>query len=139
MNGERKEFRISESGSFLPVNLISSIDLLPDEFDSSIIYGTAKSKNEACLFLIDMMKLKIISIGFVTTFDHIIVNSNDTYAVSISGKNFIKYLRAQDGLWAMEEKLPKRLQNIDMISHEIINGGRILVVTMYHMYILEDN
>ena len=86
-----------------------------------------------------MVKLKIISIGFVNAFDHIIVNSNDTYAVSISGKTFIKYLRAQDGLWTVEEKLPKKLQNIDLVSHEIINGGRILIVTTYHLYILEDN
>lgn len=39
-----------------------------DEYDNSLVYGAAKSKENACVFLVDMIKLKIMAIGFLPLF-----------------------------------------------------------------------
>lgn len=86
-----------------------------------------------------MMKLKLISIGYSNAFDSMKICSNDTSAISISGKGFLKVLRAQDGSWVAEEKLHKKLQNLDIIAHEEINGGRNLLLTNSSLLLLEDS
>ena len=96
----------------MPINVIDSIHLFSDEFDSSSVFGVAKNKSEACLFLIDMAKLKPVSVGYTNSFECIRLFTNDTYSVSISGKSFVKVLKAQDGGWLVEDKLPKKQQNL---------------------------
>ncbi len=65
---------MSDSPQFFPTNIIDCMELLVDEFDSYLVYGYAKAGPDSCIFLIDFNKLKIVSIGFVGSFNDIKVN-----------------------------------------------------------------
>ena len=51
------------------------MDLLVDEYDNSLVYGSVKGKEASCIFLCDFSKGKVIALGFVPFFEDIKVDS----------------------------------------------------------------
>ena len=47
------------------------MELLTDEYDNNIIYGGAKNKDTACIFLADFSKSKILALGFMNSYEDI--------------------------------------------------------------------
>ncbi len=72
---DRKAVCLSESPQFFPSNIVGSVELLVDEFDSHLVYGYARAGNDTCIFLVDFNKMKVVSLGFVPAFNDIKVNT----------------------------------------------------------------
>ena len=66
---------MSENPQFFPSNLVESVYLLVDEFDSHLVFGYAKAGGDTCIFLVDFNKMKVVAIGFVPAFNDIKVNT----------------------------------------------------------------
>lgn len=54
---------------------VEAIELLVDECDNNIVYGAASSRETACVFLIDINKSKVLSLGFMAGFEDVKVDA----------------------------------------------------------------
>lgn len=108
-----------------------------DEYDSSLVYGAAKGKETACVFLVDMSKLKLMAIGFLPVFADFKIDGRENMTVSVCGSsphNYIKSLRYGLNQWEVNEQAYKRIQD-PVIQHEIIYGGRQLLITTSEVFV----
>lgn len=80
--------------------------------------------------------MKVIAQGFVNEFVHAKVCSEEGYEISILSKNSLKRLKANDGGWVVEERMAKKIGNMDFIKHEWISLGRCLFSTRTHIHIV---
>lgn len=70
-----------------------------DEFDSYLVYGYAKAGNDSCIFLVDFNKLKIVSIGFVGSFNDIKVNAYENLTLTFCSGNTLRTAHVYNGFW----------------------------------------
>ena len=112
--------------------------MFADDFDLHNVFVVTKNKNgDSCISLVDLGRNKLVSHGFIGPLMSVEVCSLTTFEIGISGKGFLRRLKAQDGVWTVEERIPKKLQNMDIISHHWILGDRIVAVTEHSFYIIE--
>lgn len=100
LTGERKTFSLTGESIFF--SDIETLDLLADEYDSNLVYGAAKGKETACVFLVDMGKLKLMAIGFLPVFADFKIDGRENMTVSVCGSsphNYIKSLRYGLNQW----------------------------------------
>lgn len=48
-------------------------------------------------------------------------------------------MKAVDGAWAVEDKLPKKLLNAEIVLHKWLPLARCLVATKSQIFIIENN
>ncbi len=83
------------------------------------------------MFLVDMSKLKLMAIGYLPVFTDFKIDGRENMTVSVCGSaphNYIKSLRYGLSQWEVYEQAYKRVQD-PLIQHEIIYGGRQLLIT----------
>jgi hypothetical protein len=56
-------------------NEVEAIELLVDECDNNIVYGAATTRDTACVFLIDINKAKVLTMGFMPVFEDVKVDA----------------------------------------------------------------
>ena len=102
-----------------------------------MVFIIAKNKqSEANISLIDISKPRMICHGFVGPLECARVCSLETFEISVSGKSFLRRLRSQDGVWHVEDKLPKKLSNMDTLFHDWLEGERCLAATVSSLHII---
>ena len=105
LRGDRKSIVLSNESPFF--SDIQSIDLLIDDYDNNIVYGGAKSKEGACIFLADINKGKILALGFMTSFEDLKIDSRDNLCISAcchnGNNNLIRHLHYGSGHWEVTE------------------------------------
>lgn len=111
LSGERKALSLTAESLFF--SEVDSLELLTDEYDSNLVYGAAKNRDSACVFLADMGRLKVMAIGFLPAFSDFKMDGRDNMAVSVCGcgpHNYIKSLRYGMNQWEVHEQAYKRVQ-----------------------------
>lgn len=98
-SNERKYFRLTDLSNYMPLDVVENVQLLTDEYESTIVYVVTKNKNDACVTLIDMLRQRVISHGFLSDFNEIITCSEETYQISLCGKGYVRRLKAVDSTW----------------------------------------
>jgi hypothetical protein len=72
---ERKFISLTDHNNFFNADTIEKVELLADEYDNSVIYGVGKTKEAACLFMVDMSKNRVMATGFIPNCEHVKVNT----------------------------------------------------------------
>jgi hypothetical protein len=68
-NGEvEKKFNLSALPNFMPAKQIQSMELYEHEGNDSVVFGRARSAKVSCLFSVDMVRGKLLAMGFVKNF-----------------------------------------------------------------------
>jgi hypothetical protein len=140
LNGDHRSLSLTAESVFFSSE-VESLQLLVDEYDSSLVYGAAKGKDTACVFLVDMSKQKLMAIGFLSNFADFKIDGRENMTVSVCGSgphNYIKCLRYGLGQWEVYEQAYKRVQD-PVIQHEILYGGRQLLVTATEIFVFEEH
>jgi len=113
-----------------------------DEYDNGILYGGARNKEGACIFMADFGKNKISAIGYMNSYEDIKVDQRDNLSLSVcthnGANNIVKSLRYALGQWEITEEPYKKIQNAVAIQHEILPCNRTLFVTRNALYHFED-
>lgn len=106
------------------------------------MYGTAKTKDTSSVFLLDIVKMKIMAIGFLPTFEDIKIDGRENMSLSLCGYsssfNYVKSLRYGLGQWEITEQAYKKVQDL-AIQHELLMGARTMFVTRTEIFIFEEN
>ena len=74
-----------------------------DEYDNNIVYGGARNKEGACIFMADFGKNKISAIGYMNSYEDIRIDHRDNLTLSVcthsGASNIVKILRFISGQW----------------------------------------
>ena len=54
---------------------LESIELRVDDFNNNLVYGCAKNKENNCVFLADMLRNKLLAVGFLPLVEDFKVNN----------------------------------------------------------------
>jgi hypothetical protein len=127
---------LSDCSQFFPTNIVDNIELLVDEFDSFLVYGYARAGTDTCIFLVDFNKMKIVSIGYVNSFNDIKVNTKENLTLTLCYGNTVRTTHVYNGFWETDEKIYKKLGNVNIIKHEILTGDMLLLCTKSHLYFI---
>jgi hypothetical protein len=92
-----------------------------DEYDNNLVYGSAKSKESACVFLADFSKGKVLGTGYMPLFEDIKVDGRENMTLSICGNNgscnFVKSLKYGNGGWEVEDTFYKKIHSGTVLQH----------------------
>jgi hypothetical protein len=141
LRGDRKAISLSaESQFFLEVE---KVELLVDEYDNNVVYGGAKSKEAACIFVADFTKGKLLAVGYLSSYEDIRVDFRENITLSVccnnGSHNYLKSLRYASGQWEIKEEVYKKIQNGLAFQHEILSANRVLFATRSYVYHFEGS
>lgn len=106
------------------------------------MYGAAKARDTSAVFLLDMVKMKAMAMGFLPTFEDIKIDGRENMSLSLCGYsnsfNYVKSLRYGLGQWEISEQAFKKVQEV-AIQHEILMGGRTMFATRNEIFVFEEN
>lgn len=93
------------------------------------------------MLLVDFGKGKVLAIGFLPSFEDVKVDIRENMTLSVCGNNgtynYIKCLQYSAGKWEITEEALKKVQG-QLIQHELLIGGRKLLVSRTSLLLMED-
>lgn len=80
-----------------------------------MVYGAAKTKETACVFLADFNKLRLLAVGYLPLFEDFKVDGRENMRLSVCGyngsQNYLKMVQYVSGQWEIAEQQIKKIYN----------------------------